>query len=327
MNIKEFLDEASKLRICVIGDYIIDKYIEGDVTRISPEAPVPILRVKKISENPGGAGNVVANLQGLGCRVEFIYNKGHIPTKTRIMSNNHHLMRIDNEKDIADVKWLTPSDLTSSYYAGLIVNKFDAIILSDYGKGTISKEVAKEVIEGANYNCIPVIVDAKKDFEKFRGATVIKCNEEEYKNFPPNTHSHIHHISQYQVTTCGAKGMVLRDHMPIDGINIQLTDACGAGDTVTAVLAVAIAIEGDVTNAAKLANIAAASVCRFSGVHPINKDELIAFYNEIYGHPSTPSIQPFRVQPDEAKDQNSYPENIKAANGRGDERDGERQSH
>lgn len=281
MNIEELLSRADQLRIAVIGDYIQDKYINGTVDRISPEAPVVIVKQKEIITNPGGAANVVANLQGLGCQVSFFYNAKHIPVKTRVMSGSHHIVRIDEE---LEPEWMRWDDVDIGLDYGILHQKFNCVVISDYGKGMISEEVAKEVIERCCMQGIPVVVDSKYNLDKFEDATVLKCNLNEW-----NPEEYLKsNIVDNLVITLGAKGMrywgsyggcELRGNMP--GYEVDIYDTCGAGDTVTAVLAVMTALGEPIDKSCELANIAGSEVCRHPGVFPITKELLIKRYNEV----------------------------------------------
>ena len=187
--------------VVVVGDVILDRYVWGDVSRISPEAPVPVVRVTTRSQALGGAANVAANLAGLGCRVELLgirgqdeagqclsrlllehgivdqlltTNKMATITKTRIMAQGQQLMRFDEEEscgfDARDYESLRLK-LDS------ICDSTNAIILSDYGKGLLIPSVCAEIIGYAREFGIPVLVDPKgADWSKYRGATCITPN-------------------------------------------------------------------------------------------------------------------------------------------------------
>lgn len=292
MNIENILEQASKLRIAVVGDYITDRYLIGEVNRISPEAPVQVLDLKETRENPGGAGNVTANLRGLGVQVSEFYGK-HKPIKTRVMAGNHHIIRIDDETEPYWMKW---DEVEIGLGYGIMYDKFDAVVISDYGKGMVSTEVARQIIHQCygRPNQIPVIVDAKRDFDKFGTASIIKCNNMEatqievgnFRNFA--TRFDVEHF----VVTDGGNGISAVNQydqiIDAEGFHINICDTCGAGDTVTAVLAMMKCLwrKGIVTGikpAIELANIAASEVCRHPGVKPINKELLIKRFNEVYG--------------------------------------------
>ena len=286
MILHQILEAASKLRIAVVGDQIIDRYILGTIDRISPEAPVPVLRMTQTKENRGGAGNVVENLRGLGVQVSEFFGK-HVPVKTRVMSGNHHVIRIDDEEEPYWMKW-DEVDIGLGY--GIQHKKFDAVVISDYGKGMISEEVAKEIILKCQHHYAhqtPVIVDAKKDFHRFHGASVIKCNNKEASEIKPWKNNFAEQFDAgYFVVTDGPHG--ISAVTPYDniydakGFEISICDTCGAGDTVTAVLAIMKCLYPSIQDAIDLANIAASEVCRHPGVMPINKELLTKRFNEVY---------------------------------------------
>lgn len=289
MEIQKIIDQSSKIRIAVVGDFITDRYIFGEVTRISPEAPVPVLKVTDVRANPGGAGNVVENLSGLGCQVSSFYNDKNIPVKTRVMSGNHHLLRMDEE---SGPQWMDPDDLDIGLFYGIDNNKFSCVILSDYGKGTVSKKVANKVIKLCTIKNIPVVVDTKSQHDIFFGASIIKSNLGEWHSFLAH-HGKFHNASHFiqlmnvenMVITEGANGIWYHDQdyniTNIPGIETDICDPCGAGDTVTAILGMMIAMKYTIHQACELANIAASEVCRHAGVYAIQKADLIRRFNEI----------------------------------------------
>lgn len=291
MQIQELLDKASKLKIAIIGDLIIDRYIFGDVERVSPEAPVVV--VSKTSEKSynGGAANVMMNLLNLGVDAYLFTrgskNGGHIisdifvhpgitPIKTRIMSNKHHLLRIDeediNQEEVGydDVYWREDFEK--------LLPSLDAVIFSDYHKGTISTSIARTIIHLCNDHAIPVIVDAKRDFEKYSYATVIKCNKHEAKSINIVDELRVNLHVNYFVVTMGEYGLML--HKPgvkvhLAATSVEVVDVCGAGDTVTAITALAYACGILIEPALELANKAAAETCKHTGVYAIKKEDLL----------------------------------------------------
>lgn len=197
--------QFNSCRILVIGDVMVDKYIWGDVERISPEAPVPVFHIKRNSVVAGGAGNVLSNLVGLGCRVSIIGLIGQdesgqqlqrifehenienlnmvVPshttiTKTRVVAHGQQLIRIDDE-NIVPLEKTHSRDIIELIKTRL--SGIDAIILSDYGKGMfLSFDFANDLISMARNAGIPVFIDPKgKDWSKYRGATCITPNTKE----------------------------------------------------------------------------------------------------------------------------------------------------
>lgn len=285
MNIQDILNRAFSLRIAVIGDLILDRYIDGVMERISPEAPVPVLRLTGTRENPGGAGNVVENLKGLGCEVSF-FRGVHVPIKTRVMSGTHHIIRIDEEEQ---PEWMRWDDIDIGLGYGIEHQKFNCVVISDYNKGTISADVAKNVIELCRQHEIPIVVDTKHQQHIFQGASVLKCNRHEWDAY---TKKQVKFLDtkffmafndiDNLVITDGGRGMQYHGvwggnelHGNILGLPVSISDSCGAGDTVTAVLAIMEALGEAMDDACELANQAAAYVCTQPGVYAIKKEDLI----------------------------------------------------
>ncbi len=302
--------------ILVVGDVMLDRYCFGNVDRISPEAPVPVMHISKRSDVLGGAGNVVSNLAGLGCKttivgicgddeggkvlnslfdkastVTHIFPSDDRPTiiKTRIISNNQQLIRLDEE----EVSRLKPA--LSSEILQLIekeMDKFDAIILSDYGKGIFQTEnLAQEIITKANLKEIPVMVDPKgKDWERYNGATCITPNVSElelvYGSEIPDKETLTQAISEVKnkynlsklLTTRGSLGMCLLDEgespLFIQTVARDVYDVSGAGDTVISTLSLGVAAGFSFTESTKLANLAAGIVVGKVGTQPVNIFEL-----------------------------------------------------
>lgn len=327
MDVHKILETASKLHIAVVGDLITDKYIYGDVTRISPEAPVPLLNVTGTRESLGGAGNVAQNLRELRCKVSFFFDKDNYISKTRVISNGHHMLRIDDEEE--SPKWMRWENISYELEAGIAFRDFDCVIISDYGKGMISPEVASKTIEACNIYGIPVVVDTKRNQPLMTGATVLKCNQKEWDSFNHGSTEDtwdwmIRERIANLVVTQGERGLHYRGieddiHWSgtLPGYPIHLSDPCGAGDTVTAVLGIMLALGYNIEDACILANIAASEVCRHPGVHAIQKHELIARYHELYTDPT--SIHSVRVQPDAATAQNPDQTHLEGKDGASDE--------
>lgn len=301
MSAQEFLDRVSKLKIAVIGDFIVDRYVYGDVSRISPEAPVPVLLKEHSTTCPGGAGNVARNIMNLGAHVSFFtrgdskasrlsddvfIHPGVTPIKTRIMCGNHHLMRIDEEPtEQTDIQY---DDLTWREDFEKALPNLDAVVFSDYHKGAISHDIARIIIDACRDKNIPVIVDAKRDFDKYKQATIVKCNKKEFNNLHdrykilPVEFCGIYE-NDYLVVTQGQRGIswytIDTDAaFGVDGISVNIVDVCGAGDTVTAMIAIGKAAGMTIGPICDLANLAAAEVCTHPGVYPVMKEDLIRIW-------------------------------------------------
>lgn len=201
------LKTLSGNRILVVGDIMLDQYTWGNVTRISPEAPVPVVRVSKKSKVIGGAANVASNLAGLGCKVTLIGLRGDdtqgrdietictesgietsiitdsnrpTTTKTRIMASKQQLFRLDEEEIL-----LMSEDVTDKFLKAFEAKLTDVkvVILSDYGKGILQTPgVCKKLIDLCKKNNIPSLIDPKgKNWERYTGATCITPNSAEFE--------------------------------------------------------------------------------------------------------------------------------------------------
>jgi D-beta-D-heptose 7-phosphate kinase/D-beta-D-heptose 1-phosphate adenosyltransferase len=305
-------------RILVVGDIMLDRYFWGDVERISPEAPVPIFHLRKQSEIPGGAGNVVSNLVGLGASVTVIGIRGNDeagerlskllqnekteshflingdrPTisKTRIVSQGQQMLRLD-EEEILPVDVNLQAEIIRLIKAKL--PQFNAIILSDYGKGLLqAKGLVQSIITLARNSNVPVVIDPKgKDWERYGGATCVTPNTKELEVLCGDTLDDENQLVEamrgtilkydlsWLVVTRGPLGMCLmnRNEVPIfiPTLARQVYDVSGAGDTVTATLALCVGTGFTFPDAAKVANLAAGIVVGKVGTQPINLFELTA---------------------------------------------------
>lgn len=296
-----YVKKLSRASVLVVGDAMLDRYVYGEVNRVSPEAPVPILTVTREVAMPGGAGNVVRNLTALDASAAFVsvvgddqagsdltgliggqervepwllVQNGRTTTlKTRYIAQGQHLIRADREETLA-----LPEKLSER----LIRIALDAMaatsvtVLSDYRKGVLSAPVCVALIEGAKKLGRPLIVDPKgRDYERYRGADVLTPNRKELAEatgMPVDTEAQIvaaaqalrekHEFGAVLVTR-SEDGMSLITsaevrHYP--GEAREVFDVSGAGDTVVAALAAAIAAEVPLPEAARLANIAAGIV-------------------------------------------------------------------
>lgn len=278
-------------KILVVGDIIIDEYWHGVVTRISPEAPVPIVEIDKREWRPGGATNVGANIRSLGeeCRVigvvgpelqeeyknseEVVIDETRRTTvKTRIVAGTQQIVRLDYESHhpISSEVALEVIRRIRGFAEGAC-----AIVLSDYAKGVLTDEVIRCAInEGIERN-IPVIVDPKRtDFSIYHGASLITPNEAEFeKATNADTQTPI-------LVTMGARGMVLKKHgnnaVHIPTMAREVVDVTGAGDTVVAALAVYIVrFPGcRLEYAAEFANSAAAVAVSKQGTVAVRLSEM-----------------------------------------------------
>lgn len=306
------LPDFSRAAVLVIGDLMLDRYWFGDAARISPEAPVPIVNIKYIDERPGGAGNVALNIAALGVNTTLIGITGKdeasrilteqlaaasvshdvhcvasIPTitKHRVISQHQQLIRMDFEEKFPN---FDPSSIIKYYTRNLADTKL--VILSDYGKGTLS--CAPELIRLAKNAGVAVLVDPKgTDYTIYRGADIITPNFKEFEAIVGTCISEHDVLSkgqqllkQYDIQalllTRGEHGMTLirldeeEVHLPAHAR--EVFDVTGAGDTVIAVLGAALAAGTTLPHAMVLANLAASLVVAKLGAATVSVPELHA---------------------------------------------------
>jgi len=306
----------SQLKVLVVGDIMLDRYIHGEVERISPEAPVPVLRHAQRYERAGGAANVAMNLAGLGCHavlsgfwgsdteqgeLQTILERvgvdtvgvvsSSLPTisKTRIVGRNQQLLRLDIESRD------TPPAVEMNRLierATSLVDKVHAVVLSDYAKGALSRELCESVIRVARERGVPVLADPKTpDLSKYSGATSVCPNLGELSlatGIPWHQTDALLNAGQQQVAqhdlqfltvTMSEKGIGVlwperRYHSPARAR--EVFDVSGAGDTVIATIAASLAGGLKIETAIDLANLAAGIVVGKMGTVPIAQHELIA---------------------------------------------------
>jgi D-beta-D-heptose 7-phosphate kinase/D-beta-D-heptose 1-phosphate adenosyltransferase len=303
-------------RLLVVGDVMLDQYIWGEVGRISPEAPVPVVRATHQAHQPGGAANVAMNIAHLGAQVEVIGFTGGdenerllaeclktnkiVPnfvvsdgfptiTKQRILGGRQQMLRLDSERlgarDAADHNRLVEAVLAR-------LPECDAVVLSDYAKGVLTPEVCQTVIAAARGRDIPVLVDPKSaDFSRYRGATTVcpnlgelsaavKLDARDLKPLLDAAESLVTELDlEFLTATLGEKGIALvrpGNRMVAPAVARQVFDVSGAGDTVIAVLALCLASGLRPETAVELANVAAGIVVGKAGTVPVEQFELMA---------------------------------------------------
>jgi len=305
----------SRLKIMVVGDLMLDRYIHGDVNRISPEAPVPVLRHATRTERAGGAANVAMNLAGLGVKchlagywgrdaeaaqLKAIVEAAGIDTeavlecdrpttsKTRIVGRNQQLIRLDVDTD------LRPSVTEAAELCEHIsewVPRMDALILSDYDKGALSREVCENAIRDARRNGVLVLVDPKtSDLSKYSNATTVCPNLNELSmatGVSTNDLDALLKAAQKQVAEHGFEFITVT--MSERGIRLlrpdssyhsaaqarEVYDVSGAGDTVIATLAAGLACKLEPETAVDLANVAAGIVVGERGTVAIQARQIV----------------------------------------------------
>jgi len=249
----ETTQPQTKFKILLVGDNCIDVYQYGTIDRLSPEAPVPVFVPTHSEERDGMAGNVHANLRALGCEVNFIC--GHASKKTRLIDSRskQQIVRIDN-----DVK------STAITFDTAISDAYDAVVVSDYNKGTVSYELIEELIALS----IPIFIDTKKtDLERMQGAWV-KINELEY--------SKIKSECSGLIVTRGSKGADAVHHeYSSKAPKVEVVDVTGAGDTFLAALTYNYLHTKDIKRAMDFANQAAAVTVQHVGCYAPRMEEIL----------------------------------------------------
>lgn len=317
MNIEK-LHSVKDINVLLCGDFMVDKYVIGNVSRISPEAPVPILEVKSKSSKLGGAGNVInniialgANTRAIGCigrdydgswildklkelgvDVKYLMQSDETRTivKTRLVSKNQQFLRCD-EEEIKDI----PDSVRDAISQNMdeILSDINVVVISDYGKGVVTKELAQLLITNAKKRNIPVVVDPKgTNYEKYRGATVctpntnelsvvtgkILKNEEDIKKAGLRLREDID--LEYLMLTRSEKGISIfekgkTDKTDFPAIIKDVIDVTGAGDTVVSVVSLCLAAGYPIGDCCKLANMAASVVCSKFGASTASLNELL----------------------------------------------------
>ena len=325
-ELEELLAGLARPRVLIVGDLIMDRYVTGDVSRISPEAPIPVLGAKTSELRLGGAGNVVANLRAMEAEVDvlgLVGDDGHgralrerlegegvetggvivdegRPTieKTRMMSGVQQMLRVD---------WEDPRPLDGAPLAALLekleeyIDRAQAVILSDYGKGVVVPEVIERAIKLARARGIPVLVDPKgEDYSRYRGATLITPNKKEAEqalghkigdlaDLPGAADSLIQAAELDSILiTLGSNGIYWRTSGGEDGRDPAqaraVFDVVGAGDTVVAHLALYLAAQLQLADAVALANHAAGIVVGRLGTSSVTRSELASRLAEVSPH-------------------------------------------
>jgi D-beta-D-heptose 7-phosphate kinase/D-beta-D-heptose 1-phosphate adenosyltransferase len=314
--IEEIEQRWATKRLLVVGDVMLDKYIWGEVGRISPEAPVPVVRATHQSHQPGGAANVAMNLCRLGAQAEvigftgadederllaeglransitprFVVSSGFPTiTKQRILGGRQQMLRLDSERLGArsDDDYARLLETVLAQLPGC-----DAVVLSDYAKGALTPQVCQTIIQAARAQGTPVLVDPKSaDFSRYRGATTICPNLNELSAAVHRDARELKPLLEaaealvpelgidFLTATLGEKGIALLragSCTLAPAVARQVFDVSGAGDTVIAVLALCLASGLRPESAVELANVAAGIVVGKVGTVPVERHELIA---------------------------------------------------
>ena len=322
-----------KPNILVIGDLMIDHYLWGSCDRISPEAPVQVVNVKKESSVLGGAGNVINNLVALGSVVDVISVVGNdsvanelksllekidVPTSNLVVENNRKTSKksrlIASQQQVLRYDMESIDDINENSHKQIIqtleknIDKYSSIILSDYGKGVLTTNLTKEIIKIANKNSIKVLVDPKgKDYSKYKGSYTLTPNKKEAMeatNIDIKDESSLIEALKSLKTQCelevslitlSEQGIAIFD----DELTIKPTvarevyDVTGAGDTVIASIAFALGNNLDIKDAIYFANLAAGVVVGKIGSATTTLDEIYEYEYSLHKSNSTSHIKTF----------------------------------
>ncbi len=305
----------SERRVVVLGDVMLDRYLEGPANRVSPEAPVPVVLVENDWEVVGGAGNVAANVRGLGAGCDlvgvvgddaagravdkalaeigvgrrFVPDSGRPTTvKTRVLARGQQVVRVDRERDDDH-----SDGLAEALLARLddCLPGADALVLADYDKGVLSPAVVRKALAAAAAQGIPTVVDPKRrHFFSYAGATVFKPNRNEMERAlgepaRPGDADWMKRARRrigclHLLLTLGAGGMALAsENGRLDRVRVtprSVYDVSGAGDTVAAVVAVAVAAGAAIGDAVRWSAHGAAAGLATAGVATVTADQIRA---------------------------------------------------
>lgn len=318
-RLKALLEMAQGRRVVVVGDAMLDVYLRGDVDRISPEAPVPVVRIRERKLALGGAANVANNIVTIGARCELVAAVGEdhagatlremlrqvktdtrslvtvarpTTTKTRVVARSQQLVRYDEEED-TDLSAAETERLLAALR--IAIAEADALVLEDYNKGVLVPPVIRSAIDWAREGKVPVIVDPKyRNFFAYRGATIFKPNRRELESalgaemdleHPEALPATFERLGvEHLLLTLGERGMAL---IAADGevgriptTAREVYDVVGAGDTVTAYLAAILAAGGTPAEAAIVANFAAGIEVGKLGAATVTRTEVLDAYDD-----------------------------------------------
>jgi len=307
----KLLEKITKSKVLVVGDAMLDRYWYGEVERISPEAPVPVVAVNRSDERAGGAANVARSARALGASCGLLSITGddvdadslerlmgadgircflqrdkllNTTIKLRVISRHQQLLRIDFESPVSKDARVKLLDHYLKH-----VSEYDVVVLSDYGKGGLG--YIQEMIHAARSAAKPVVVDPKgRDYSGYRGATLITPNRKEFELVAGHFHDNTDLVKMASamateleldgvLVTRGEEGMSLVErsgralHMPARAR--EVFDVTGAGDTVIAAIGCAYAVGGATEDALHLANVAAGIVVGKLGAATATPEEIL----------------------------------------------------
>lgn len=314
----DLLESGATKRVAIIGDAMLDVYLRGEVDRISPEAPVPVVRIFDKELALGGAANVAQNVAAIGAECDLVCAVGEdaegqvvktmlrdigsdsrsvvtigrrTTTKTRVLAKSQQVVRFDEEED-ADI---TGYEVASLIEAALrAIDNSDAVVFEDYNKGVLTPTLIAPAMQTAKGREIPIVVDPKyRNFFAYAGATIFKPNRRELESalgaavdieHPEALPESIKRLGvEHLLLTLGEAGMAL---ISVDGevgrvptTAREVYDVVGAGDTVTAYLATMLAAGATPAEAAVIANFAAGVEVAKLGAATVSIDEVVEAYD------------------------------------------------
>ena len=309
------LNQLSAARVLVVGDVMLDRYFLGDSQRISPEAPVPVVKISKIEDKAGGAANVARNIAHLDAKVGLLgligddaegdsltniltkdgifsalQKQAELPTiaKMRVISRHQQVVRLDVEQHFSQAH----SEALADQVAALLPD-YDFVVISDYNKGSLA--AVGRIIQSAKAAGKYVLVDPKQaDLSVYRGADILTPNLSEFRLAGGDTHNDATMLSSARdmLQRCGIAAMLLtrsehgmtlitqQDHHHFPAQVLEVSDVTGAGDTVIATLAVMLGAGMALPQAVEMANLAAGIVVGKLGAATVSPAELAAKLNK-----------------------------------------------
>ncbi len=319
-KLKTLFSGLNKLNVFVIGDAMLDNYWIGSIDRISPEAPVPVLSVTEKDARPGGAANVALNCKALGAQVSLLTVVGNdkngkelctlldqqgiitkfiiqnneriTTTKTRVISKNQHIIRLD-EEIMDELSVRLEHHFIDTCLKAIQIEKPDIVIFEDYNKGVLKENIIQKIITHCKHVGVLTAVDPKKaNFLSYKGVDIFKPNLKEIKDAlnisvqkislaaMKGLHSQLvkklnHHLTLITLSEHGVFAQREKEAMLYPAHIREIADVSGAGDTVIAVAAMMYSLTNNVELTARLSNLAGGLVCEEVGVVPINKQKLL----------------------------------------------------
>ena len=241
------------MKVLLLGDSCEDEYIYGNCDRLSPEAPVPVMKLGRVETKSGMAGNVCLNLQAFNLNITFLTNTEKI-TKTRFIDegSNYQILRVDSEQR------------TKPMLVPVSTGNFDAVVISDYDKGYLTSEKIFDIVESSS---CPVFIDSKKSILPNRSNCFVKINDKEFGNLDQR------YPIDNLIVTKGSQGCIYNNTLyPAE--KVKVFDVVGAGDTFLAALVFGYLKHKDINKAIMLGNRAAAIAVQQLGTYILTEEDV-----------------------------------------------------